>query len=957
MSVDLSVINVLAELERIGWAYEFAGDAEIKVQCPFHDDKRPSCGINLEKKVFKCQTAGCGADGDVVTFLAKALQTTRRVVFEDLSTRYPLDASKIIESAAVERYHEAIWNAGPMLKELKARGITDSLIRKYRIGFHNGRVTIPITNENGFYVNVRRYLPGAPGPEKMRNLRGHGQVRLFPLDQLKYEKIVVCGGELKAILTAHLLNKFGIGAITATAGEGNWEVEFSKLFRNKHVWVMFDIDPEGSKAADSVCARLKSQATWVGKVVLPLDADAYPHGDINDYVGQEGATAKDVRIILDATEEWVAKSTEAFDVTEEATPLHLANAVKAEVTGKRIKVHGIVAAMDTSPFVVPSKIAVHCDRNQELCSLCPIYAMTPTDDSGAMIADISPESPALIEMVSAPKSAQHQAIMEGLRIPTCKCVEFRPLEYFNVEDVRLSPALEITARDANHILQPALCIGHGLELNEGYELTGRMFPHPKTQQSVLLISSYVATQDALTNYKPGDSELLELSIFQPEEQTIEAIQERLEAIYKDFEANVTRIYLRRDLHLIVDLVYHSVLLLPFDRQVVKGWVEALICGDSSQGKSETVTQLMKHYGLGEKMECKNATVAGLLGGLQQMGTRWFVTWGIIPTHDKRLVVLEELKGASTEVIGRLTDMRSSGIAEIPKIEKRRTHARTRLIAVSNPRSDQPLASYNFGIEAIRELIGGLEDIRRFDTALLVSSSEIDVTTLNDLQRHRPREEHRYTAELCRRCVLWAWTRTPDQVTFTDDAHSAVLDEATRLCNIFTEQIPLVDRGSMRFKLARLATSLACRLFSCGKSNPNVVVVRAVHVAYVSRLLERLYSSSVFGYADFSNAIKSTNVLLNPADIRSRVLQVPFPADFLEQVLHTNEIELRDICDWCGWDKSDALQLLSFLVRKHALVRDGRAYRKSPPFIELLKQLKTSPELKAANRPDFIQEEF
>jgi len=398
-------------------------------------------------------------------------------------------------------------------------------------------------------------------------------------------------------------------------------------------------------------------------------------------------------------------------------------------------------------------------------------------------------------------------------------------------------------------------------------------------------------------------------------------------------------------------------LLPFDRQVVKGWVEALICGDSSQGKSETVTQLMKHYGLGEKMECKNATVAGLLGGLQQMGTRWFVTWGIIPTHDKRLVVLEELKGASTEVIGRLTDMRSSGIAEIPKIEKRRTHARTRLIAVSNPRSDQPLASYNFGIEAIRELIGGLEDIRRFDTALLVSSSEIDVTTLNDLQRHRPREEHRYTAELCRRCVLWAWTRTPDQVTFTDDAHSAVLDEATRLCNIFTEQIPLVDRGSMRFKLARLATSLACRLFSCGKSNPNVVVVRAVHVAYVSRLLERLYSSSVFGYADFSNAIKSTNVLLNPADIRSRVLQVPFPADFLEQVLHTNEIELRDICDWCGWDKSDALQLLSFLVRKHALVRDGRAYRKSPPFIELLKQLKTSPELKAANRPDFIQEEF
>ena len=235
------------------------------------------------------------------------------------------------------------------------------------------------------------------------------------------------------------------------------------------------------------------------------------------------------------------------------------------------------------------------------------------------------------------------------------------------------------------------------------------------------------------------------------------------------------------------------------------------------------------------MECKNATVAGLLGGLQQMGNRWFVTWGVIPTHDKRLVVLEELKGTSVEVISKLTDMRSSGVAEIPKIEKRRTHARTRLIALSNPRSDRPLSSYNFGIESIKELIGGLEDVRRFDFALLVSNTEIDAATLNKLQQYRPAGNQIFDAESCRRLILWAWTREPSQIQYGSGAYEQILSEATRLCSIFTESIPLVDRGSMRLKLARLSASLACRTFSCDDTLENVII-RECHVEYISKLL-------------------------------------------------------------------------------------------------------------------------
>jgi len=355
-------------------------------------------------------------------------------------------------------------------------------------------------------------------------------------------------------------------------------------------------------------------------------------------------------------------------------------------------------------------------------------------------------------------------------------------------------------------------------------------------------------------------------------------------------------------------------------------------GDSAQGKTETTVGMQRHYGLGEKVESKNASVAGLLGGLTQIAGRWFVTWGKVPLNDKRLVILEELKGASTETISKLTDMRSSGIAEIDKIEKRRTHARTRLIALSNPRSEVTIASYNYGIEAIKELIGSPEDIRRFDFAMIVSATQIDASVINKLASHRPQVPHVHTSALCRRLVLWAWTR--DNVIFEDERQ--ILDAATKLSNKYSDVVPLVDRGSMRLKLARLATALACRTFST--DDMVNVVVRKCHVDYVVSYLERLYDDNSFGYKDFSDAYEATRRMVDPDAVRKAITVTPFPNDFIDAMLYTTRIELRDIQDWCGWERGEATELLSIFVRKHALIRQGRAYLKTPEFIALLKEL-------------------
>src|SRR5690606_31887630 len=139
-------------------------------------------------------------------------------------------------------------------------------------------------------------------------------------------------------------------------------------------------------------------------------------------------------------------------------------------------------------------------------------------------------------------------------------------------------------------------------------------------------------------------ELHRLQLFRPVEWSVESIRERLADIYADFEANVTRIYMRPEIHLFVDLAYHSALLLNVDGDREKGWGEVLIMGDSSQGKSRVIMNMMQHYRLGKSVVAKNASTAGLIGGLQQLGNEWFVSWGAIPTHDKRLVFIEELKG-------------------------------------------------------------------------------------------------------------------------------------------------------------------------------------------------------------------------------------------------------------------------------------------------------------------------
>jgi hypothetical protein len=845
-----------------------------------------------------------------------------------------LESVKVISQERIEAYHKEIWRSGPFLKQLYDRGVTDDDIKSARLGFHQNRIMIPIYDMSGRVINIRKYLPGAPGPEKFKNVRGYTTMALYQVKQTVYPTIWICGGEVKALVAGRLLNPHQVGAVAVTAGEGHWDHSFNAYFKDKYVFICMDVDQAGLAARRILANALYRIAKAVYFVNLPLDLAKYPKGDLNDWVGSEGATSPDFLELMKTSLRFVAPS---VDKTEETVECKLIEAARAEQIGKRVRCSATITALDPVPFIVPRKMGVQCTRDQPFCDGCLVSGEKIDEQSGLTFVTVEASNSGILEMVNASQKNLRFAMLTSIGAPGCKVAEFFPKEYYNVLDGRLTSPLELDGDGDNreHTVQPAFIVtNRHVDLNVPYKMQGRPFPAPLTSQAVLLVDDVVDMEDSLASCKFSSKDAERLKVFQPKDWSLDSLEEKLDDIYSDIAYNVTRIFHRRDLHLAFDLTYHSVLHFPFESRLQNGWVNCLITGDSSQGKSEVGIRLIDHYGVGIRHDCKNATEAGLLGGLQQIGNRWFVAWGIIPIHDKQLVILEEIKGTDPRVLGKMTDMRSSGKAQITKIERRSAFARTRLVMISNPRSDRPVSSYTYGIEIIRELIGSLEDIRRFDLALVLSEKEIDSAEINRLITSHQVQDPYYSREVCRKAVLWAWTRNADQIYIQPDTADLCLSLSQKLCKDFTETVPLCDKGTMRYKLARLAISLACRTFST--DDEETVIVRPCHVESICNFLYRNYDSPYCGYRDFSKAIEHTSTLKDPHLVVKQIKATKYPRDLVEQLLHSEEIMLSDIGDWCETPRDASQRIISLLVRKRALFRDGIQYVKSSGFITLLK---------------------
>jgi len=423
------------------------------------------------------------------------------------------------------------------------------------------------------------------------------------------------------------------------------------------------------------------------------------------------------------------------------------------------------------------------------------------------------------------------------------------------------------------------------------------------------------------------------------------IGDKLDEIYADLSTNVTGIYNRTNLHLAIDLVYHSPLSFYFGKKLIeKGYPEALIIGDTRCGKSETAKQFISHYRLGARSSGENTTQAGLVGGLHQVRTGWRVSWGRIPLNDKRLLFIDEVSGILAEEVAQMSDLRSSGIAEVTKIQTERTYARTRLVWLSNPRSSDSINNFGSGTKIIENLIGKPEDIARFDFVIILEKDEISEDDADE--RKQPDVPHVHTSDLCHDLVLWAWSRTANQVRLDSATIDACHEFGKMMSRKYSSDCPIVNSMEQKIKLARLSVALACRLFSCDDTGRKVVV-RPEHVEYIFNFLNAQYDLPHFGYNMFSHKklneeqIKDTKKILKLLEL--------WGEETCWQVLDNYQMTVKYLEESTGSEYNDAKAQLAQLMRNRCIKKKHAFYIKTPSFIKLLKVY--------LNDPTKLKEEF
>lgn len=945
--------------------------SKTRFPCSFHGGEADNLEMNLladDKHAagsFKCYV--CNETGDFAKFYAHSTGMDRQNALKQLAEMYgsPEPLAKEVDRVQLGRWHTALVANEPALTRLaQTKGITRDTVTRRTLGWEaqQSRYTIPVTDAHGRVVNVRRYRPGEVDPaNKMLSLPGFGSnLTLYPWDNLtrpatefdrtsfsssvrelleSKDPVIITEGEIKALL----LEQHGFRAVSATGGANSWSDQLSKTFQDRHVYIALDADKVGKEAAVRIARQIKKYARWVGIVTLPLEGSKHQK-DVTDYFLAANYGAQDFGNLLLATDEFKPRKRKGLNIGEQVYQVSLLNAAKAQYTGKRIETTFVVASKDMSPFIVPTKVRVQCERDQgercERCAVCREGGTQATD----RIFELPDSDEVLLRLINVRRETQERLLREIHGVIDCRANTLEHVETINIEHMRVIPAVDLARAESQEedCSRVGYRIGFGIQPNTVYVGQGAVLPDPRDQMAVLLFDEVTPAVDSLAEFSESvkDEELEELKVFRPAEDTPDAIDAALEKLYDDFSHNVTGIYQRNDMHLFMDLCWHSALYLPgkpFGKtEPERGWCDMLVLGDTRQGKTETAQRLRQHYGIGQWASAKMCTRAGLIGSAQKVGDRWHISWGIVPSADRRLVVIEEAKGMDREVIKQLTDVRSSGQAQLIMVEKAVTFSRTRLLWLSNPRSDRSLDTYPFGVEALRELIGAQEDIARFTAVMFVASGEVSDKVLSG-QADEPTQEHWATATLCRRLLLWGWTRTSNDIQYTEGALLAIRDVVQNQAKRYSPGIPLVEPADHRFKIARLATALAIRLFSTDETMRKLVVTEA-HVHFIGEYLDTIYQKNCCGYDQWSMIELQARSLRDEEKVRAAILEhTNWPAAS-QALLQLAEVTNADLEDLFGIEKDRARALMAVLAQNQCLRRIKQARYKTPAFIRLLKRL-------------------
>jgi hypothetical protein len=798
-------------------------NGDMDMYCPFHEDGRRSATVNFRTQQWFCFSCDRGGGLQVLlkqknewrepssqTATSRARRSTRH---EDLP-----------DPARVDGWHSALASSPDRLEWFEyKRGITLETLRKHNIGWDGSRYTIPVYDEKGEIVNIRRYSPG--GEPKVINWPGHGSpARLYPLTTLmdNPHEVIFCEGEFDTIYGL----QEGVHAITSTSGvRTRWRDEWSSWFEGRVVYLCLDRDKEGRRSSRKLTEALSSVASEVRVIDLP-----YPFGskkDLTDYFLDGGTASRLIQL---------AKSDDSPE-PERASgyePVEYEDLRRGEAEGKPVEITGTLASVFSTQILLPDALEAKCnfDWDPKRCAACPV-----NEHGGNLRVNIPEGADLHLELFTIQNvEARNKLFKKALGAPErCPRVAI---------EAKLHSAWDCEIRNGSNLAEEAFPVvlkheGKPPVLNHTYKLRGKLRVSPRGQRAVFMASSLVPAKQDLDSFEPDDFGIRRANEWR---DSLEGEpDECLEQIAEQLEYHCTEIYGQRLLHIAIDLVYHSVLRFPFGgSNVSRGWMEALAVGETRSGKSTAIQKIQELYSRGHYQSAENATIAGLLFGVDKRVGMGRETWGgsvgVLPLNNRGLVAIDEAQGLRTEQIAQMSDMRSRGIVQVSKIRSVEVEAAVRLIWLANGRR----SNYARGIDALRDQMGQAEDLARVDIPLYILG-DIGAELDKKQKTYGPME---WPPSVLQWILIWAWSRKPDHIEWTRKGLDAIWTHSKELSRQFTTSIPIFQPNEAGVRLARMSAAVAARLFSTPDGHK--LVIDEPHVAAAARLYERFLGAEELG---------------------------------------------------------------------------------------------------------------
>ena len=887
----------------VTYDYSKSTEEQLYACCPLHVEKTPSFTVNTETGEWYCH--GCGKGGTEKEFIEYLFDVPGNVAKYVLTYWNKKGTVPFPTDEKIMKAHEELKKRPRELEYLYSVGITDETIDKYLLGYDDCRISIPVKSKTGYWVNIRRYLPPHRRIEgsnnaKCINIRSLGSNRYYPYDAFDGDEIWIVEGE-KDCLSAR---SQGINAVTGLGGS-TIPVEEIGLFKDKDVILMQDNDSVGSRNTKNYISMLKMVARSIKVCTLPCKDfaeyyETYHNADIQQYV----STVEEV--------EKVKENVEAQDIS----------LVKSEFTENLntwVKLNKMsVVGVEPRIYTVPTKLKTVC-RNSKCTKPCPLATLSGQNDS---IQTIDVDVRQMLQFIDSADSAQDNYLR---KIFGCKSVIAEPVDYINVQKL----IFQESASFIDGLEESSFENRYGIYMYTDYRLSATLkynfeacrVTDPRSQQNYYVIRE----AENITSHKPT-VDMTTLSYFRQIASECTGAVELINRHYSEWQP-LLGIEGRPDLFGAMLLTYCSVTEIPWQSDIIKGWLDIMCIGDTRTGKSQMAQRFVKHLGMGSYINGENARRTGVIGGVQRFGDSWVVTWGAIPMNDKGLLIVDEASGLEVDDIKDLSSTRSSGAVTLNKIVKGEARARTRLIWLSNPRSGRNLSDFYWkGYGAFQEFIPVVEDQARYD--LLITAAREDIEVLEGID-----SEKQPNLELWRNLFNIAWNIPSDDIVFDKDMKSTIREYAKALNADFGGG-PLVVGVAVHEKLLRLSCAFA---ILCGDIENNKLRVSIKHLQLADEFFRYTLKKQSLGYKDYIRELQRSQVKKQENIDYIREIITMYPA--LKTLLSSSGFKGYQFQEILGISKDDSSKIMSSLITKGLLRPTSNAtYVPDKLLMEIAKQM-------------------